>query len=242
MSITGDDSKKLYKTLAKIATPATVLVFVESSIVGLCSVALHAKFISTSTLINKSVAYSCLVIMYMSKLLTSITLLLIPNVTEKWLLRSIIVASLTALAGVECFVSLCERDIETVVKSIAMVLSCVMHFLEIASSRSMRRSNGMLDGKGFVSRVDRIHGKLRDVAGRYRLGSHSLFAIILSLIYTFLTSESLRSSSSMRYEIAKNQWTRTITFVTFMATVGANDRASTYSSVHTRSVNKFKTF
>ena len=241
MSITGDDSKKLYKTLAKIATLATVLVFVESSIVGLCSVALHANFISTSTLINKSLAYSCLVFMYMSQLVTSITFLLNPNVTEKWLSRPVVVASLTALAGVECFVSLCARDIETVVKSTGMVLSCGMHFIETASSRSLLRSNGMLDAKGFLSRVDRIHGKLRDVAGRYGLGSCSLFAILFSLVYTFLTSESLRSSSAISYELAKTQWTRTTSFVSLMATAGANDRTSRYSSLHTRNVNKSKT-
>tara|TARA_B110000971_G_scaffold217951_1_gene255835 strand:+ start:1018 stop:1734 length:717 start_codon:yes stop_codon:yes gene_type:complete len=215
---------KLCKPLAKIATVALVFVFVQSSVNGMLCVALNARFVSTLTILNEQFVYGLLLLVYIGQFSASLAVVM----SQAMWIRSAAAGVLVGSASFDVCLGLYTRDFHNAMTCIGMLVSSSVHFVDISSSRCERRSGGLLEKSGMESRIDWTSAKLRDVAGRYKIGSLAVFAIALVIMWTFVTSDTLRSESYIRYELAKAKWKRGFSLVSLIATLGSNDRLSIF--------------
>lgn len=226
----GDDNRdRLWKKLTKVAELSLSCVFAESALVGALDARSTARFVAhVGGTLGVGMVYTFLCILYMLQFLAS-TALCVPAITQERVGRSSILSVLTLLSLLESVVHLHSNDFGGLAKGVMMFLACIIHLVDACSSRSHARVNGMLDSVGYRDTVDTALGKLRETASRYRFGAHATFLIAVSVLYTFSSAESVFSKSAIRSELAKNQWSRAMSFVALCASIGANDRDTSLS-------------
>jgi hypothetical protein len=210
---------KLWKRLAKVSEWSISLVFAESAVVGAVDARHTARFVSASGgFLAENMVYAGLIILYSAQAVASFAFC-IPSVTNERPGRSAVLGVLTSLSLAELLMHLHSNDWGGLVKAVMMAMSASLQLLDATSSRLASRIGGMLDRRGGQDTID----------GRYRIGAHAAFVILLSVVYTFCTAESMRSQSALRSQLAKAQWTKTISFVALCAHIGSNDRDTTLS-------------
>jgi hypothetical protein len=234
MQMMGYDAcGRLHTKLTKVAELALSCVFAESALVGLLDARSTARFVARggSTWVGSAV-HVFLLLTYGSQLFTA-TILCVPVVTDQRVSRPTVIGTLTTLALIESIVHILSNDWDGLAKGLLLLSTCLTHLVDALSSRSRLHVNGMLDACGYKDTIDASLGRLRDTASRYRFGAHAVFLIVLSVLYTTGTSESMFASNSMRSQLAKNQWTKTMGFVALCASIGANDRRTSLSGMAT---------
>lgn len=221
----GDDNRdRLWKKLTKVAELSLSCVFAESALVGALDARSTARFVAhVGGTLGVGVVYGFLCILYMLQL-TAATALCVPAIPPERVSRASILSALTLLSLLESVVHLHSNDFSGFAKGVMMLSTCVIHLVDAFSSRSHARVNGMLDSVGYRDTVDTALGKLRETASRYRFGAHAMFLITGSVLYTCSSAESVFSKSAIRGELAKNQWSKAMSFVALCASIGANDR------------------
>jgi hypothetical protein len=220
---------KLWKRLAKVSEWSISLVFAESAVVGAVDARHTARFVSASGgFLAENMVYAGLIILYSAQAVASFALC-IPSVTNERPGRSAVLGVLTSLSLAELLMHLHSNDWGGLVKAVMMAMSASLQLLDATSSRLASRIGGMLDRRGGQDTIDGMLGRIRELASRYRIGAHAAFVILLSVVYTFCTAESMRSQSALRSQLAKAQWTKTISFVALCAHIGSNDRDTTLS-------------
>lgn len=223
------NSDRLWKKLTKLSELSLCCVFAESAFVGAIDARSTARFVSyVGGTWGENVVYVFLWILYSLQIASAVALC-VPAVTQGRIGRPSILLILSALATVESIVHVHSNDFGGLSKGFMMLMACVAQLLDTCSSRSHTRVNGMLDTRGYRDTVDAALGRLREVASRYRLGAHAAFLIAMSIVYTLGTAESLFSKSAIRNQLAKNQWSRLMSFIALCASIGANDRDTSLS-------------